>query len=419
MGGVVSGSEIACWDIVGKAVEQPIYNLLGGKVHERLSSYPYLYPEDSPAVNAEGELVDTNHPKLDAAGFFGKPDAMPERLQAFMDRGFTAVGLDPVMPMSAYDPRHLSLQDLDLAERVMKALRETAGDQCDLMVKTHGQMTTSSAVRLARRVEPYDPLWLEEPVPPGNIEEMAYVASKTSIPICAGERFIYKNEFATLLEKRAANILNFAVAHVGGLLEAKKIAAMAEAHYAQITPHLYAGPIEAVANIQLSACSTNFLLLESIESFGGFYGALLTKPIQWEDGYVTVPDRPGLGFELNEELCDANPCTFDEVHPPMVADQDLVDQIRKYIESSGGFTILTHSVQEHQPQIGLHRRRGPTDPRVEERHNRSEERRIIQQRIDPRQLPGKPPQLLRQDRLPQRRLITYSTKHDGLESPRN
>ena len=328
MGGVISSIEIACWDIVGKAVEQPIYNLLGGKVHERLRSYSYLYPEDSPAVSPEGKIVDQKATKIDAAGFFGNPDAMPERLQTFMDRGFTAVGLDPCMPMGIYDPRQLSLQDLDLAERTMKALRETAGTKCDLMVKTHGQMTTSSAVRLARRVG-YDPLWFEEPVPPGNIEEMAFVASKTSIPICAGERFIYKQEFATLLEKRAASILNFAIAHVGGILEVKKIAAMAEAHYAQITPHLYAGPIEAVANIQLSACSTNFLLLESIERFGGFYGALLTKPIHWEDGYVTVPDGPGLGFELNEELCDANPVTSNEVHPPTVADQDFVDQVWK------------------------------------------------------------------------------------------
>ena len=238
-------------------MEQPIYNLLGGKVHERLSSYPYLYPEDSPAVNAEGELVDTNHPKLDAAGFFGKPDAMPERLQAFMDRGFTAVGLDPVMPMSAYDPRHLSLQDLDLAERVMKALRETAGDQCDLMVKTHGQMTTSSAVRLARRVEPYDPLWLEEPVPRATLRRWHMSPARPR------SRSVPANASSTRMNSRLCwrsgrrTSLNFAVAHVGGLLEAKKIAAMAEAHYAQITPHLYAGPIEAVANIQLSACSTN------------------------------------------------------------------------------------------------------------------------------------------------------------------
>jgi len=185
------------------------------------------------------------------------------------------------------------------------------------MIKPDGQMTTSSAIRLARRLEAYDPLWFEEPTPPGNAREMARVASATTIPISAGERLVSKYEFADLLQQQATQVLQPALGRVGGILEAKKIAGMAEAHYAQFAPHLFAGPIEAAANIQLSACTPNFLILESIECFGGFFSQLLTRPIRWEEGYVVVPDEPGLGFELNEALCEANPYTGNDVFPPM------------------------------------------------------------------------------------------------------
>ncbi len=303
-GGVLSGIEIACWDILGKAMDQPVYNLLGGKVHERLRSYTYLYPGEAPDV-------------LSAKNFHGDPNSAPARLQQYMDMGFTAVGYDPVMPMGSFDPRQLSLADLDGAEKMTREMREVAGSKCDLMIKTHGQMTTSSAIRLARRLEAYDPLWFEEPTPPCNRREMARVANSTTIPVSAGERLVSKYEFLDLLQQQAAQILQPALGRVGGILEAKKIAGMAEAHYAQFAPHLFAGPIEAAANIQLSACTPNFLILESIETFDGFFNQLLTKPMKWEQGYVLVPDEPGLGFELNEALCDANPYTSDDVFPPM------------------------------------------------------------------------------------------------------
>ena len=163
-------------------------------------------------------------------------------------------------------------------------------------------MTTASAIRLARRLEPFDPLWFEEPVPPENRKEMGRVAHATTIPIASGERLTTKYEFADLLQHQAAAILQPALGRVGGILEAKKIAGMAEAHYVQIAPHLYCGPIEAAANIQIATCSPNFLIQESIETFGGFYAELLKKPIQWEDGYIIPPTEPGLGVELNEDV---------------------------------------------------------------------------------------------------------------------
>ncbi len=303
IGGVLSGLEIACWDIVGKALDQPVYNLLGGMVNEKLRSYTYLNaaPSDPDQV-AYGDI-------------HGDPEIAPMRAAYYANMGFTAVGYDPVMPMG--DPRQLSLEQLSNAELVTKNVREAVGDRCDLLIKTHGQMTTSSAIRLAKRLEKYDPLWFEEPVPPENRDEMARVARMTTIPVATGERLVTKYEFQDLLSKQGAAILQPALGRVGGILEAKKIAGMAEAHYAQMAPHLYAGPIEAAANIQFATCSPNFLIQESIENFLGFYADVLKKPIQWENGYIIPSTDPGIGYELDEAVVEAHPYTENRVFPPM------------------------------------------------------------------------------------------------------
>jgi 2-dehydro-3-deoxyphosphogalactonate aldolase len=237
-----------------------------------------------------------------------------ERAAEYAAQGFTALKFDPLLPYSAFDPRQLSLEELDRAERYTKNIREAVGSQCDLLFGTHGQMTTSSAIRLAQRLEQYDPLWLEEPVPPENVAEMARVARHTSIPIATGERLTTKYEFARLLQAQAAAILQMNLGRVGGILEAKKIAGMAEAHYAQIAPHLYCGPIVGAANIQISTCSPNFLILESIQTWGGFHAEILQTPIQWEAGYVIPPTRPGLGVELNEAVAAQHPYTGKGLH---------------------------------------------------------------------------------------------------------
>ena len=294
MMGVTSAFEMACWDIVGKALNQPIYNLLGGQVHEKIRSYTYLYP--APDDTVRGTV-------------FTDPERAPIRAAEYVKQGFTAVKFDPVEPMMPSTPVQLSLEALHTAEMVVKNVREAVGDRCDILIGTHGQMTTSSAIRFAKRIEKFDPLWFEEPVPPENRDEMARVARSTSIPIATGERLATKYEFRELLEKQAATILQMALGRVGGILEAKKIAGMAEAYYAQIAPHLYCGPIEAAANIQLDTCSPNFLIQESIETWGGFYAEILKEPIQWEDGYIIPPTKPGLGVELNEEVASSHPYT--------------------------------------------------------------------------------------------------------------
>ncbi|SVD00576.1 uncharacterized protein METZ01_LOCUS353430, partial [marine metagenome] len=225
----------------------------------------------------------------------------------YVEQGFTAVKFDPVMPMSAFDPRQLSMEALENAEMVTRNIREAVGSKADLLIGTHGQMTTSSAIRLAKRLEPFDPLWFEEPVPPENKKEMGRVASSTSIPVATGERLATKYEFAELLDRQGAAIIQPALGRVGGILEAKKIAGMAEAHYVEIAPHLYCGPIEAAANIQIGTCSPNFLIQESIETFGGFHAEILKEPLQWEDGYIIPPTKPGLGVELDEEVAAKYP----------------------------------------------------------------------------------------------------------------
>ena len=305
IGGVLSGIDMACWDIIGKSVNKPIYKLLGGQVNEKLRTYTYLYPSANKYEN-DPDII------------FGDPEIAPKRAVDYQKQGFTALKFDPVLPMSAFDPRQLSLKALDNAELVTKNIRDAIGSKCELLIGTHGQMTTSSAIRLAKRLEKYDPLWLEEPVPPENKYEMGRVAQFTSIPIATGERLNTKYDFVDLFYNQAAAIIQPDLGRIGGILEAKKIAGMAEANYVELAPHLYCGPIAAAANIQLSTCSPNFLIQESIEKMDGFHAEILNKPILWQDGYIIPPTEPGLGVELNENIISKHLYDGEEIFIEMV-----------------------------------------------------------------------------------------------------
>lgn len=297
---VLSALEMACWDIVGKEAGQPVYNLLGGQVHEKLRSYTYIYARP-------GDVTDV----------YRDPDLAAQRAAEYLGQGFTALKFDPAGPYSAFDGRQLSLEEIDRSVRFCRQLRAAVGMKADLLFGTHGQMTAAGAIRLAKKLEPYDPLWFEEPVPPDAPEEMAKVARATSIPIAAGERLATKYDFGRLLRAGGAAILQMNLGRVGGILEAKKIAGMAEVDHVQIAPHLYCGPVVGAANIQLAACSPNFLILESIERWGGFQAQILKKPVRWEDGYVIPPTDPGLGIELNEEVIAQHPYTDSRLHLEM------------------------------------------------------------------------------------------------------
>lgn len=301
--GVFSGLEMACWDIIGKAAGQPAYQLLGGRVHERLRSYTYLYPP-------EGDV----YPDPATPNVYNDPDLAAEAAAAAVALGFTAVKFDPAGPYTIFDGHQPRLEDLDRSEAFCAKIREAVGPKADLLFGTHGQFTTSGAKRMARRIEAYDPLWFEEPIPPENPADMAEVARATAVPIAAGERLTTKHEFARLIEAGAASILQMNLGRVGGLLEARKIAGMAETRSAQIAPHLYCGPVVAAANIQVAACSPNFLILESLGRFDGPFMRFLKTDIRWEDGYVLPPTAPGLGVELDDAEIAAHPYTDTALH---------------------------------------------------------------------------------------------------------
>jgi len=273
----LSAIEIACWDIVGKAANQPIYNLLGGKYHDKLRAYAYMPTE----------------------GVWENPEKAGEIAAKLVSEGNTACKLDPFMPLYPL-PRDIPLKDLNHAAEIFRCIRDAVGDELEIGIGTHGQFSTAGAIRCAGILEEFRPYWFEEPVPPENVDEMARVAAQTSIPIASGERLVTKYEFTELLEKQAAQIIQLDVAQCGGILESKKIAAIADAHYAMIAPHMYVGPVAAAAAIQLDTCCSNFLIQEF--NVNEFHSEIFVEPIKFENGFITPPAGPGLGVELNPEV---------------------------------------------------------------------------------------------------------------------
>ncbi len=277
---VLSGIEMALWDIVGKAVGQPIYNLLGGKYHEKLRAYAYM-PE---------------------GGFRENPERAGEIAVQLLEEGNTACKLDPFTPLWPI-PRDIPLWEIERAARIFESIRNAVGNDMEVGIGTHGQLTTYSAIRVADILEQYHPFWFEEPVPPENVEEMARVAAHTSIPIATGERLVTKYEFSNLLEKQAAQIIQLDVGQCGGIMEAKKIASIAEAHYAVIAPHMACGPVAAAAAIQVDTCSPNFLIQEANQ--GPLHKTIFKEPLVFENGFITPPTGPGLGIEFDEDVIKA------------------------------------------------------------------------------------------------------------------
>jgi 2-dehydro-3-deoxyphosphogalactonate aldolase len=293
--GMISAIDMALWDICGKSCGMPVYEMLGGKYRDRIRTYSYII-----------------HPKPTEKKNFWElwhdAEAVAERAVEMAEEGFTALKYDPIPyythPIEGEPPAppwQLSLDILDMAEKSVKAIREAVGNKCDILIGTHGQTTPSAAIRLAKRLEPYEPLWFEEPVPPENAREMAKVARSTTIPVATGERLTTVHEFLRLFEEGAAAIIQPDVGCCGGITEFKKIAAMAEAFYVQVAPHLYGGPVLTAASIQLATCLPNFLIQESIYDSNHFFNELVEEPFHWKEGFLIPSDKPGLGIELNEK----------------------------------------------------------------------------------------------------------------------
>ncbi|MEX5578329.1 mandelate racemase/muconate lactonizing enzyme family protein [Pseudophaeobacter sp. A-200-2] len=294
--GAFSGLEIACWDILGKDRDRPVHALLGGRMNDRIRAYTYLYPL----------------PHHDIAAFWTSPDMAAESATEMVLRGYTAVKFDPAGPYTMRGGHMPAMRDISQSVAFCKAIREAVGDRADLLFGTHGQFSTAGAVRLGQTLEPYSPLWFEEPTPPDNIEDMARVARQVRIPVATGERLTTKAEFGAVLRAGAAEILQPALGRAGGIWEMKKVAAIAEAFNAQMAPHLYAGPVEWAANIHLAASIPNILMAETIET--PFHDALIKGAIRVEEGFIRPPEAPGLGIEVDEDLARANPFTGDDLH---------------------------------------------------------------------------------------------------------
>ena len=260
----LSGIEQALWDIKGKALGVPVYELLGGPTRDRVRVYAHA--------------------------------SSPRRLRARLEEGFTAfkTGVDTL----ARSPRIVeSPAGLEHAADAFAALREAGGPEVDIGIDFHGEISPQTAPLLIKKLEPYQPMFIEEPVQCQNVDVMAAIARGTHLPIATGERIFTKWGFREILEKGAATILQPDLCHAGGILETRLIAGMAEAFYAAIAPHNPLGPISLAAGIQLAASIPNFLCQEQVNLGDGY----LKEPFRVEDGYVRIPAGPGLGIELDDE----------------------------------------------------------------------------------------------------------------------
>jgi galactonate dehydratase len=278
----ISGIEIALWDIKGKALGVPVWELLGGRMRDRLWTYG-RFDGDTPELAVERALEQTG-------------------------RGLTALKGDPF--------GHGGLFITSEAEREaiakVKAVREAVGDDVELLIEAHGRLTPSAAIRIGKALEEFVPFVFEEPVPPQNVDAMAKVAEAVSIPLATGERLYTKWGFLELLQKQVVAMIQPDVCHAGGISEVKKIAAMAEAYYVGFQPHNPYGPVNTLAGMQVDVCTPNFMILEGGHAEWFEQVAMDGFPKQ-RQGYFDVPNGPGIGIEMNEEVLRANPPAEQEL----------------------------------------------------------------------------------------------------------
>ena len=281
--------EMACWDIVGKALGQPVWRLLGGRIRDKVKAY--------------------------ANGWY-TVERTPEEFHAaakkVVERGYHALKLDPFGPGRWELDHEETIRSVSLFE----AVRDAVGPEVEILVEMHGRFAPHEAIRLARLLEPIKPAWLEEPVPPANAKSLAKVAAHVNLPIATGERVHDRIEFRELFEAQAVDIIQPDIGHLGGILETRKLAATAETHDVLVAPHNVAGQVLTAANLHLAACTPNFKIQEYFNDFADEYVKQAATGLpEVIDGYFDLPTAPGLGVELNLD--------FIADHPPSGAHFDL------------------------------------------------------------------------------------------------
>lgn len=284
-GGVVlmsalSAVECALWDILGKSLGVPVYQLLGGKVNDDVRIY----------IN----------------GWFAgakTPEEFGEKAKEAVKKGVTAMKWDPF----GKSYLQISNADLDNALKCVAAVREAVGGKVDLLIEGHGRFDVPTGIKIAQELAPFKPMWFEEPVPPNNLEALKAVRDKSPVAISAGERLYTRFDYNELFRTRACDYIQPDISHAGGIMELKKIVASAEANYIPFAPHNPSGPIANAATLQLAACCPNFCILEIMYSDVEYRKYVTNENLEYKDGRIKTGDKPGLGIELNEEECLKHP----------------------------------------------------------------------------------------------------------------
>lgn len=284
-GGVVlmsalAGVEMALWDIKGKALGVPVYQLLGGKVRDSVKCYANAW-------------------------FAGakKPEEFAQKAKIAVKNGFSGLKWDPFgKEYLNIDPKHLN-EALDC----IAAVKDAVGDQVHLIIEGHGRFNVPTAVRIGNALEKFGILWFEEPIPPDDKKGIAWVRSKIATPVSGGERLYSRFEYADYLRMECADFWQPDVSHAGGIMEVRKIAAMAESHYIPVCPHNPSGPVANAATLQLAACIPNFYLLETMANDIPWRADVSTEKVKFENSEMFIPDLPGLGIDINEEEIAKHP----------------------------------------------------------------------------------------------------------------
>lgn len=276
----LSAVEMALWDILGKHLSVPVWQLLGGKVNDKVRIY----------VN----------------GWFAgakEPEEFGEKAHIAAQRGITAMKWDP------FGKNYLQISNIELekALRCVAAVREAVGNEVDLLIEGHGRFDVPTGIKIAKELEQFRPMFFEEPVPPDNLEALKAVRDKSPVAISAGERLYSRWDYRKLFDLCASDYIQPDISHAGGIMELKKIAAEAESRYIPFAPHNPSGPVANAATLQLAATCPNFCILEIMYSDVEWRKDVVNESLEYEDGYIRIPDEPGLGIEINEEECLKHP----------------------------------------------------------------------------------------------------------------
>lgn len=300
----ISGIEQACHDILGKSLGIPVYKLLGGAVRDRVRMYTHLGGGDMRAVYESQMQAD--------------PQLFVDRALEVVARGYTAVKVLITPPTESLNP----IAAYRYAEKMMEAIRLAVGDSVDIMIDCHGRHSLGNAIEFCRILAPYRPYFIEEPVPPENVDVMAEVRRASPVPIATGERLVTRREFRELIEKQACHVIQPDLCHCGGLLEAKKIAAMAESWTMGVAPHNPLGPVANAAALHFDLSTPNFLIQEDMLTDVPWRWEVVQHSLKSEAGYWLPVDAPGLGIEVNEAAAAKHPFRQEVIHAMTVRAPD-------------------------------------------------------------------------------------------------